>query len=127
MKVIYMLTVNSSKFYRKVGSAGGLDAIAEYKRINFDKYPGIAPYIALEVNFHVENDVKGYLMINLRLGENAPHWYFTQDVNFIKAGRGTDIPLTITMPNIEFSEPGSYFFDIVFNDVLLHSAGLEIA
>lgn len=124
------LTVNSANFYDNVSNVRGNAVFSgQYSELHFDVFPTTTDIGILAVDLHVVGDVDGVCFIRARLGEQVVH-ETSRNLLRLSGREGVnsgDIDFSLTIESITLPLPGLYWFDFIFNDVVLHSTPLTLA
>jgi hypothetical protein len=104
-----------------------VDFTGEFKELVFKVYPVIAKEFTIAIDYHAVGMVKGLMFIRVRSGNETIYESALSNIEIKGIGDGKDFGMITKINDITFPRQGLYMFDIVFDNVVLHSAPLTIS
>lgn len=124
-----MLHIKSAGFYRSytTNPDGSKNFFGKFDLLEFERYPVTTDVHTLALDFHAVGDLDGYFLIRVWQGADVIHETSLTHIHGQDRGGGGDFGFIVDISSITFPSPGDYRFDIVFNDLVIHSTPLCLA
>lgn len=119
-----MITINSVTFYKQVyyRPNGTVKFSGAFSRLQYKVYPVTPRPFTLAVDCHAVGEMNSMYAIRVRLDDAIIHQTALASLQSEGVGTARDFGFITTLEGLTFPSPGTYSFEIMFDDVCIHSA-----